>query len=91
VGDISVICQAAASFARGAARTPGFQLLSGTSLATAYRQVSSALPFVPMLVGTSPISLLCRDGDQAVAADEEVQESRMAEVTVGEVPVAARM
>jgi hypothetical protein len=51
VGDVSVIHLAAASFAGGAVRTPGFAAAAqDTSKQRAYRQVSSALPFVPMSI-----------------------------------------
>jgi hypothetical protein len=51
VGDVSVIHLAAASFAVGAARAPGFAAAArDASKRRAYRQVSSALPFVPMSV-----------------------------------------
>jgi hypothetical protein len=50
VGDVCVIHPAAASFAVGAARNPGFAAAArDASKRRAYRQVSSALPFVPML------------------------------------------
>jgi hypothetical protein len=51
VGDVSVIHPAAAFFAGGAARTPGFAAAArDASKRRTYRQVSSALPFVPMSV-----------------------------------------
>jgi hypothetical protein len=51
VGDVSVIQPAAASFARGAARTPRFAAAAqGASNRRTYRQVCSASLFVPMLV-----------------------------------------
>jgi hypothetical protein len=75
VGDVSVIHPAAASFAVGAARTPGFAAAArGASKRHAYRQVSSALPFVPMSVESfgrlkAPALTLLGDlADQAVQA-----------------------
>jgi hypothetical protein len=75
VGDVSVIHPAAASFAVGAARTPGFAAAArDASKRRAYRQVSSALPFVPMSVesfgrlGAPALTLLGDLADQAVQA-----------------------
>jgi hypothetical protein len=51
VGNVFGIHPAAASYAEGAARTPGFAVASrDTSKRHAYWQVSSTLPFVPMSV-----------------------------------------
>jgi hypothetical protein len=51
VGDVSVIHLAAAFFAGGATRIPGFAAAArDASKRRAYWQVSSALPFVPMSV-----------------------------------------
>jgi hypothetical protein len=51
VGDVSVIHPVTGCFAGGAARTPGVVAAArDASKRHAYRQVSSALPFVPMLV-----------------------------------------
>jgi hypothetical protein len=51
LGGVSVIHPAAASFTWSAARTPGFAAAArDTSKRRAYRQVSSALPFLLMLV-----------------------------------------
>jgi hypothetical protein len=50
VGDVSVIHLAAASLAGGAARTPGLAAARDALRRRADRQVSSALPFVPMSV-----------------------------------------
>jgi hypothetical protein len=73
VGDVSVIHLAAASFAVGAARTPGFAAPArDASKRRAYRQVSSALPFVLMSVESfarlwAPALTLLGDlADQAV-------------------------
>jgi hypothetical protein len=53
VGDVSVIHPAAASYAGGAASTPGFAAAAwDASKLRAYRQVSSTLPFVPMSVAS---------------------------------------
>jgi hypothetical protein len=75
VGDVSVIHPAAASFAVGAAHTPGFAAAArDASKRRAYRQVSSALPFVPMSVesfgrlGAPALTLLTDLADQAVQA-----------------------
>jgi hypothetical protein len=75
VGDVSVIHPAAASFAGGTARTPGFAAAArDASKQRAYRQVSSALPFVPMSVesfgrlGAPALTLLGDLADQAVQA-----------------------
>jgi hypothetical protein len=75
VGDVSVIHPAAASFAVGAARAPGFAAAArDASERRAYRQVSSALPFVPMSVesfgrlGAPALTLLGDLADQAVQA-----------------------
>jgi hypothetical protein len=75
VGDVSVIHPAAASFAVGAARTPGFAAAArDASKRRAYRQVSSTLPFVPMSVvsfgrlGALALTLLGGSADQAVQA-----------------------
>jgi hypothetical protein len=75
VGDVSVIHPAAASFAGGAARTPGFAAAArDASKRRAYRQVYSALPFVPMSVesfgrlGAPALMLLGDLADQAVQA-----------------------
>jgi hypothetical protein len=75
VGDVSVIHLAAASFAGGAARTPGFAAAAwDASKRRAYRQVSYALPFVPMSVesfgrlGAPALTLLGDLADQAVQA-----------------------
>jgi hypothetical protein len=75
VGDVSVIHPAAASFAGGASCTPGFVAAArGASKWRAYRQVSSALPFVPMSVESfgrlrvSALPLLGDLADQAVQA-----------------------
>jgi hypothetical protein len=75
VGDVSVIHPAAASFAVGAARAPGFAAAArDASKRCAYRQVSSALPFVPMSVesfgrlGAPALTLLGDLADQAVQA-----------------------
>jgi hypothetical protein len=64
-----------ASFAGGAARTPGFAAAAqDASKRRAYRQVSSALPFVPMSVesfgrlGAPVLPLLGDLADQAVQA-----------------------
>jgi hypothetical protein len=77
VGDFSVIHPAAASFAGGAACTPGFAAAArDASKRLAYWQVSSALPFVPMLVesfgrlGVPSLTLLGDLADQAVQAGE---------------------
>jgi hypothetical protein len=51
VGDVSVILPAAASYAGGAARTPRYVAAAqDASKQRAYPQVSSALPFVLMVV-----------------------------------------
>jgi hypothetical protein len=75
VGDVSVIHPAVASFAVGAARTPGFAAAArDASKRRAYRQVSSVLPFVPMSVesfgrlGAPALTLLGDLADQAVQA-----------------------
>jgi hypothetical protein len=75
VGDVSVIHPAAASFAGGAACAPGLAAAArDASKRRAYRQVSSALPFVPMSVesfgrlGTPALTLLGDLADQAVQA-----------------------
>jgi hypothetical protein len=75
VGDVSVIHPAAASFAGGAARAPGFASAArDASKRRAYWQVSSALPFVPMSVesfgrlGAPALTLLEDLADQAVQA-----------------------
>jgi hypothetical protein len=74
VGDVSVIQPAAASFAVGAARAPGSAAARDASKRRAYRQVSSALPFVPMSVesfgrlGAPALTLLGDLADQAVQA-----------------------
>jgi hypothetical protein len=72
VGDVSVIHPVAASFAVGAARTPGFASAArDTSKRRTHRQVSSALPFVPMSVesferlGALALPLLGDLADQA--------------------------
>jgi hypothetical protein len=77
VGDVSVIHPAAASFAVGAARAPGIAAAArDASKRRAYRQVSSALPFVPMSVksfrrlGAPALTLLGDLTDQAVQAGE---------------------
>jgi hypothetical protein len=71
----NVIHPAAASFAGGATRNPGFAAAArDASNRRAYRQVSSALPFVPMLVESfgrlwAPALTLLGDlADQAVQA-----------------------
>jgi hypothetical protein len=76
VGDVSVIHPAAA-FAGGAARTPGFAAAArDASKRRAFRQVSSALPFVPMSVesfrclGAPALTLLGDLANQAVQAGE---------------------
>jgi hypothetical protein len=67
VGDVSVIHPAAASLAVGAARTPGFAAAArDASKRRAYRQVSSALPLVPMSVES--FGRLVAPADQAVQA-----------------------
>jgi hypothetical protein len=73
VGDVSIIHPAAASFAGGAACAPRFAATAlDASKRHAYRQVSSALPFVPMLVKSfgrleAPALTLLGDlADQAV-------------------------
>jgi hypothetical protein len=75
VGDVSVIHPAAASFAVGAKRTPGFAAAArDASKRRAYRHASSALPFVPMSVesfgrvGAPALTLLGDLADQAVQA-----------------------
>jgi hypothetical protein len=75
VGDVSVIHPAAASFAVVAARSPGFAAAArDASKRRAYRQVSSALPFVPMSdesfgrLGAPALTLLGDLADQAVQA-----------------------
>jgi hypothetical protein len=75
VVDVSVIHTAATSFARGAARTPRFvAATSDASKLRAQRQVSSALPFVPMSVkscvrlGAPALALLGGLTDQAMQA-----------------------
>jgi hypothetical protein len=75
VGAVSVVHPAAASFAVGAARTPGFAAAArDASKRCGYRQVSSALPFVPMSVesfgrlGVPTLTLLGDLADQAVQA-----------------------
>jgi hypothetical protein len=75
VGDVSVIHPAATSFAVGAVRTPGFAAAArDASKRRAYRQVSSALPFVPISVesfgrlGARALTLLGDLADQAVQA-----------------------
>jgi hypothetical protein len=75
VGDVSVVRPAAASFAVCAARAPGFAAAArDASKRLAYRQVSSALPFVPMSVeslgrlGAPALTLLGDLADQAVQA-----------------------
>jgi hypothetical protein len=75
VVDVSVIHPAAAFFAVGAARTPGFAAAArDASKQRAYRQVSFALPFVPMSVesfgrvGAPALTLLGDLADQAVQA-----------------------
>jgi hypothetical protein len=75
VGDDSVIHPAAASFAGGAARTPGFvAAVRDASKRRAYWQVSSALLFVLMSVksfgrlGAPALTLLDDLADQAVQA-----------------------
>jgi hypothetical protein len=75
VGDVSVIHPAAASFAWGAARTPGFAAAArDASKRRAYRQVSSTLHFVPTSaeffgrLGAPALTLLRDLADQAVQA-----------------------
>jgi hypothetical protein len=75
VGDVSVIHPAAASFAVGAARATGFAAAAWiASKRRAYRQVSSALPFVQMPVesfgrfGAPALTLLGDLANQAVQA-----------------------
>jgi hypothetical protein len=75
VGDVSVIHPAAASFAGGASRIPGFAAAArDASKRRAFRQVSSALPFMPMSVksfghlGVPALTLLGDLADQAVQA-----------------------
>jgi hypothetical protein len=75
VSDVSVIHPEAASFAVGAARTPGFAAAAwDASKRRACRQVSYALPFVPMSVesfgrlGAPALTLLGDLADQAVQA-----------------------
>jgi hypothetical protein len=75
VGDVSIIHPAAASFAGGASRTPGFAAAARDAFKRrAYRQVSSALTFVPMSVecfvrlGAPALTLLGDLADQAVQA-----------------------
>jgi hypothetical protein len=74
VGDVSVTHPAAASFAGGAARTTRFAAAAqDASKRRAYRQVSSALPFVPMSesfgrLGAPALTLLGDLADQAVQA-----------------------
>jgi hypothetical protein len=75
VGDVSIIHPAAASFAVGAVHTPGFEAAArDASKRRAYRQVSSALPFVPMSVesfgrlGAPALTLLGDLAAQAVQA-----------------------
>jgi hypothetical protein len=75
VGDVSVIHPAAASFAVGAARTLGFAAAARDAPERrAYQQVSSALPFVPILVesfrrlGALALTVLRDLADQAVQA-----------------------
>jgi hypothetical protein len=75
VGDVSVIHPAAASFAVGAARTPGFVAAARDAFKRrAYRQVSSALHFVLMSVksfgrlGAPALTLLGDLAAQAVQA-----------------------
>jgi hypothetical protein len=75
VGDVPVIHPAAASFAVGAAHTPGFAAAAqDASKRRAYQQVSSALPFVPMSgesfgrLGAPALTLLGDLADQAVQA-----------------------
>jgi hypothetical protein len=75
VGDVFIILPAAASFAVGAARTPGFVAAArDASKRRAYWQVSSALPFVPISVesfgrlGAPALTLLGDLAAQAVQA-----------------------
>jgi hypothetical protein len=75
VSEVSVIHPAAASFAGGAARTPGFAATArDASKRRAYRQASSALPFVPMSaesfgrLGALALTLLGDLADQAMQA-----------------------
>jgi hypothetical protein len=75
VCDVSDIHPAAASFAVGAARTPGFAAAArDASKWRAYRHVSSALPFVPISVesfgrlGAPALTLLGGLAGQAVLA-----------------------
>jgi hypothetical protein len=73
VGDVSVIHPAAASLARGAARTPGFAAAARDALKRcAYKQVSSALPFLPISIESfgrlEALTLLGDLADQAVQA-----------------------
>jgi hypothetical protein len=75
VVDVSVIHPAAASFSGDPACTPEFAAAAGdASERRAYRLVSSALPFVPMLVesfvrvGAPALTLLGDLADQAVQA-----------------------
>jgi hypothetical protein len=67
--NISIIHPAAASFAEGAARTPGFAAAAqDASKRRAYRQMYSALPFVPMSVESLVLTLLGDLAAQAVQA-----------------------
>jgi hypothetical protein len=79
VGDVSVIHPAAASYAGGAARTPGFVAAArDLSKRRAYRQMSSTLSFVPMSVkpfgrlGAPALTLLGDLADQNVQAGRHV-------------------
>jgi hypothetical protein len=75
VGDVSVNHPAVASFAGGAARTPGFMAAArDASKRRAYRQVSSALPLCRCRsfrrLGVPALTLLGDLADQAVQAGE---------------------